>query len=167
MRGLVAGFGTEAGMERAFATLSAAGLRPETYSPLPPAAVPARSRISWVMLGAAVVLGGCGFFALQSYAFVFNYRLDIGGRPYLSWPDYLPLTFFGAVLMAMIAGFASFLIACRLPHLYDEIDEVDGIREATRDTWFVAVRTEEQEDIHFAHELVAPLDPIVMRVLAL
>ncbi len=164
MKGVVAGFGTEQAMERAFGRLRSAGLDVETYSPRPPETVPARSGISWIMLASGTVLGASGFFTLQSYAFVFNYRMNIGGRPLPSWPDYIPLTFFGAVLMAMIAGFAAFLIACRLPHLYDEVDEVGGFREASRDTWFVAVRTEDQEKIHLAHELMRPLGPVVLEV---
>lgn len=166
MRGVVAGFGTEERREQALVALLDAGLAAETYSPRPPQIAPVHSRITWIMLGAAVVLGGCGFYALQCFAFVFNYRLDIGGRPYMSWPDFIPLTFFGAVLMAMVAGFAGFLISCRLPTLYDEIDEVEGFREASRDTWFVGVRTEDLEKVRLAHRTVEPLGPIVLRVLA-
>ena len=167
MRGVVAGFATEARREQALSSLLAAGLIAETYSPRPPKAIPVRSRIGWIMLIAGAVFGGCGLYALQCYAFVFNYRMDIGGRPFMSWPDFLPATFFGAILIAMIAGFAAFLISCRLPALYDEIDEVDGLREASRDTWFVAVRVEDLEKVRLAHMMVEPLDPVVLRVLAI
>jgi hypothetical protein len=164
MNGLVAGFATEEAMEQAFARLSAAGLDSETYSPRRPEQLPSRSWIPLAMLIFGLV-AAAGFFALQGYALGINYPFDIGGRPYLSWPAYIPLTFEGGVLLAMIAGFAGFLIACRLPALYDEIDEVDGFREASRDTWFVAVRTGQQDDIHLAHELVAPLGPVVLEAM--
>lgn len=160
MDGVVAGFGTEEAMEQAYARLGAAGLKPETYTPHIPEKAGAVSRIPLAMLIAGLV-AAIGFFALQYYALGMNYPFDIGGRPYMSWPAYIPLVFEGAVLFAMVAGFVGFLIANRLPHLYDHIDEVEGFREASRDTYFVAVRTHDHDKIRLARELVRPLGPVV------
>ena len=161
MSGVVAGFGTEAAMERAFARLQAAGLNAETYTPHPPELVAARSWVPLLMLVCG--LGGAAlFFFLQCYALIFSYPFDTGGRSLLSWPDFMPLTFEGGVLFAIGAGFFGYLIANRLPHLYDPIDEVEGFREASRDTWFVAVRTGDHDAIRRARELVKPLDPVVL-----
>lgn len=161
MSGIVAGFGTEEAMEQAFARLSQAGMQGETYSPHPPERV--RSR-SWIPT--AVLIGGlaaaAGFFALQCYALMFNYPFDIGGRPLLSWPAYIPLAFEGGVLIAIFTAFFGFFIACRLPHLYDPIDEVDAFREASRNTYFVAVRTDDHERMQQARALLRPLDPLLI-----
>jgi len=161
MSGVVAGFGTEEAMEQAFARLHDAGLAGETYSPHPPEGAPKRSWIPAVILIGGFAAAG-GFFALQCYALMFNYPFDIGGRPLFSWPAYIPLAFEGGVLIAIFAGFFGFLIACRLPYLYDPIDEIDAFRAASRDTYFVAVRTGDPERIRQARELLRPLDPLLI-----
>jgi len=161
MSGVVAGFGTETAMEQAFARLRAAGIETETYTPRAPEQVSGRSLIPLLMLVGGLG-GAAGFFFLQCYALIFNYPFDTGGRSLLAWPDFIPLTFEGGILFAMAAGFFGYLAANRLPHLYDPIDEVDGFREASRDTWFVAVRTDDHEQIRRARELVKPLAPVVL-----
>lgn len=161
MHGVVAGFGTEQAMERAYARLQDVGFDVETYTPHPPQDVPARS---WIVLAILLsgLLGGAGFFALQCYALILNYPFDVGGRPLLSWPAYIPLTFEGGILLAMIAGFGGFMVANRLPRLYDPIDEVEGFSDASRDTWFVAVRTADHDRLRRARELLHPLGPVVL-----
>jgi hypothetical protein len=162
--GLLAGFATEQAMEQAFARLRAAGIDGDTYTPRRPENVGARSRLPLLMLLSGLIVAA-GLFALQAYALGMNYRFDVGGRPLLSWPAYIPLTFEGGVLAAMVAGFVGFLVANRLPHLYDTIDEIEGFREASRDTYFVAIRAEDHETIGRARELLRPLRPTVMEYL--
>lgn len=165
MSGLVAGFGTEQAMEEAYERLCAAGLETETYTPRCPEKVGAVSWIPLAMLIAGLT-GATGFFALQAYALGLNYPFDTGGRPLLSWPAYIPFTFEGGVLLAMTTGFVCFLGANRLTYrLYDPIDEVEGFREASRDTYFVAIRTEDHDKIGRARELLNPLNPVVLETL--
>ena len=161
MSGVVAGFGTEDAMEQAFALLRNAGLEAETYTPHAPENMETGSWIPLAVL-AAGLLGAAGFFFLQCYAMIFNYPFDIGGRPLMSWPAYMPLTFEGGVLFAILAGFFCFLFANRLPHLYDPIDEIDAFREASRDTYFVAVRSDDHDRLRRAYELLRPLHPLVL-----
>lgn len=161
MSGVLAGFRTEEAMEQAFIRLDAAGLPTETYSPHLPQHARSRSPVPAVMLISGLV-GAGGFFFLQCWALIFNYPFDIGGRPLLSWPAYMPLTFEGGVLLAIFAGFAGFLVTNRLPHLYDPIDEIDAFRAASRDTYFVAVRADDQERIRQARELLRALHPLLI-----
>src|SRR5512133_3571975 len=39
------------------------------------------------------LLGGIAGFLMQTYATVIDYPQNIGGRPYFSWPAYIPITF--------------------------------------------------------------------------
>ena len=61
-----------------------------------------------------VLLAGLGAFvaslALQIYAAARAYPLDIGGRPYNSWLAFIPTAFENGILLAVAAGFLSFLI---------------------------------------------------------
>jgi hypothetical protein len=40
----------------------------------------------------------------------------------------------------MMVGFFGYFILCRMPQLYDPVDECDGFKRASRDGWFVAIR---------------------------
>jgi hypothetical protein len=48
--------------------------------------------------------------ALQIYAAAWNYPIDVGGRPYNSWLAFIPTAFENGVLIAVTAGFLSFLV---------------------------------------------------------
>jgi hypothetical protein len=42
----------------------------------------------WTLLGAFI--GGVGTYALEWYSAVFDYPINVGGRPTASWPAFLP-----------------------------------------------------------------------------
>ena len=148
-------FESEAAMARAVARLEADGVHGvETYSPTSPARSVGRlqSRLPLVMLFAGLVGAAAGLL-LQIYAVtgIFTdslwgqlgggYPVNIGGRPNVFWPPFIPFGFETGLLFAMVAGFLGFLLINRLPRLYDPIDESDAFREATRSGWFIAIRT--------------------------
>lgn len=89
---------------------------------------------------AAGVLGTAGMFLLQVYATTIAYPLDIGGRPDFAWPSYIPNAFEMGVLLAVVAGFVAFLVANRLPKLYEPIDEQPAFRDVMRDGNVLTIR---------------------------
>ncbi len=110
----------------------------------------------------AGILGTVASFALQTYADTAAYPLDIGGRPDLSWPAFIPIAFENGVLVAVLVGFFAFFAVNHMPRLYDAIDETIGIRRATRDSWCLAIRTEVPESVRrllgdFAPEMIEEL----------
>jgi hypothetical protein len=135
---ILVAFADRDAMVQGFRTLQDAGLAAETYSPTPPDAVD-HSPIPLLMLLFGLV-GAFGSFAMQAYAATIGYKLDVGGRPNLAWPSYVPFAFETGVLFAIAAGFLGYFAINRLPHLYDPVDEGAGFRAATRDGWFVAIR---------------------------
>lgn len=142
-RGLFFAFATPHELEAALASLREAQIGPiETFTPTPlesgPSIVP-------ILILIAGILGAVASFALQTYANVAAYPIDIGGRPYFSWPAFVPIAFENGVLAAVLAGFFGYFIVNRLPHLYDPIDECDAMRRAIRDFWCVAVRTDDPD----------------------
>jgi hypothetical protein len=139
MAGLLLAFASEPELRTALARLRAASLGEiETYTPKPldggTSIVP-----SLVMIGG--VLGAVASFCLQSYATTIAYPLNVGGRPDLSWPSFIPIAFENGVLVAVLAGFVGYLAVNRMPRLYDPVDECAALRRAMRDHWCLAIRT--------------------------
>ncbi len=143
---ILAAFRTEDALREAETRVRPLG-QVETYMSSEPDAPDGTSPIPLVILLAGV-LGTLGSFLVQSYATTLGYPLDIGGHPNFSWPSYVPTAFENGVLVAVIAGFAAFLIVNRLPRLYAPIDESEAFRNASRDGYFLTVRTEDAPRAH-------------------
>jgi hypothetical protein len=159
--GLLAEFADAAALQRAAQRLGQERLGAiETHSPLPPE-LQGASVLPLVILLAGVG-GFAAAFALQWYATTQAYPVDIGGRSHFSWPAFVPLAFEFGVLSAVAAGFVGFLIACRLPSLYDPIDEIDGFRRASRDGFFLAMRTSDGAAIGRARAVLHEFAPLLL-----
>ncbi|POF61152.1 quinol:electron acceptor oxidoreductase subunit ActD, partial [Novacetimonas maltaceti] len=74
------------------------------------------------------MLGGVGGLGMQVYATTLAYPQDIGGRPDLSWPSYIPAAFELAVMGAIMAGIIGYFMTVRLPRLYDPVDEAAAMQ---------------------------------------
>jgi hypothetical protein len=140
MTSVLAAFVDRQALATALQRLRSAKLGPlETYTPQPLEEAPSLLPLIIFLAG---VLGMVAGFALQAFANVWAYPLDIGGRPQFSWPAFIPIAFENGILAAVAAGFFGYLVVNRLPRLYDPIDEGLAIRRALRDFWCVSVRTD-------------------------
>lgn len=117
----------------------------ETYSPVPLAdGIPrSRSRLP-VVVFIAGVLGGLASYAIQWYANVYTYPLDIGGRPAHAIPAFIIPTFEGAVLCASLAAFVGFFVIARLPQPWHPVFEIEGFERATVDRYWLAIDASDQ-----------------------
>jgi hypothetical protein len=112
----------------------------ETYSPVP-IETGIRRRYSWLPVAVflAGLLGGLASYAIQWYANVYAYPLDIGGRPSHAVPAFIIPTFEGAVLSAALAAFIGFFVVTRLPQPWHPVFEIEGFDRATIDRYWLAV----------------------------
>lgn len=116
----------------------------EAYSPFPvegldEALGPRRDRIPLLMLLGAIV-GGVGTFALEWYSAVFDYPINVGGRPTGSWVAFLPPAIEMTVLGAALFGVIAMLIHNGLPRLHHPLFGVAGFARASNDRFFLLIR---------------------------
>jgi hypothetical protein len=141
----------------------------EAYSPLPieglvEALGPRKAdRIPfWMLLGA--ILGGAGTFALEWYAAVWNYPINVGGRPTGSWPAFLPPAIEMTVLGAALFGVLAMLIGNGLPRWHHPLFAVESFGRASNDRFFLLLRAVDPAfDARGAREFLQTLTPLTIR----
>jgi hypothetical protein len=75
-----------------------------------------RSWIPWATLGLGIS-GWCLAFLFQAWTSAVNWPINVGGKPYISWPAFIPVTFEGMVLISGVLTTIILFIACKLPNI--------------------------------------------------
>lgn len=97
-----------------------------------------RSRLPLIVLIGGI-LGCLAGFLLQYWTSVHAYPLNVGGRPYNSWPAFIPVTFEMTVLVAALCAVLGMLALNRLPMPHHPVFNVKRFALASRDRYFLAV----------------------------
>jgi hypothetical protein len=91
------------------------------------------------------VLGLVGGFALQYWSSVIEYPMNIGGRPFFSWPAFIVPTFETTVLGAAFATVIGMLLLNGFPQPYHPVFNVKSFATASRDRFFLCVESRDPQ----------------------
>ena len=91
----------------------------------------------------AVLLGGifgcCAGFGLCYWVSTTAYPLNIGGRPFNSWPSFIPVTFEVTILFAAFTAVIAMFALNGFPLPYHPLFNVPRFSRASQDGFFLAV----------------------------
>ena len=90
-----------------------------------------------VLLGG--ITGGLTAYLMQYYITVWDFPINIGGRPLHSWPSYIIITFELTVLFAAISCVLGLLGLCGLPMPYHPMFNVPRFASASRNRFFLCI----------------------------
>lgn len=106
-------------------------------------------RMSWVSTVArAGLLAGWGLgFLFQSWTSAVDWPVNIGGKPFVSWPAWIPVTFETGVLLAGFCNLLALFVACGL---YPKPKTIILSKRVTNDRFAIIIpvgKNQEEDDI--------------------
>jgi len=144
--GLIAEFESpEAILEAAHKAHAAGFRRLDAFTPMPIEGLAEAVGFEKTRLPLAVLIGGiCGCiggFLLQYYPSVIDYPLNIAGKPFNSWPAFIPVTFEMTILAAALTTVFGMLAMNGLPTPHHPVFNVPEFELASRNRFFLCIKS--------------------------
>jgi len=120
----------------------------DAYTPFPIHGLNDALGFRWNMVPTFTLIGGltgaAGGFGMQAFAMSQHYVYNIGGRPPISWPMFIPITFECGILLAAFSALISMLVLNGLPQPYHPVFNNEKFAErAFRDGFFLCLETQD------------------------
>jgi Protein of unknown function (DUF3341) len=138
--------------------------RLDAYSPFPIEELHEALGGRHTRLPLIVLLGGLfgcvGGYILQYWVLAFAYPINVGGRPYHSWPAFIPVTFECTILVAALSAVLGMLALNRLPMPYHPVFNVPRFALASRNRFFLCVEAKDPKfDLERTRQFLDTLNP--------
>lgn len=144
--GLVAEFENETDILTAARRVREAGYRRmDAYTPFPVHGLAHAIGFSdwllpWIIFFGGVT-GALAGAALQTWTLAYDYPWNVGGRPLISWPQFIPITFELTILLAAFGAVFGMLALNGLPRPYHSIFNAPGFERASQDRFFLCIES--------------------------
>jgi len=148
--GLMAEFESPTALVAAAHKAREAGYRKlDAYSPIPieelhEALGLPTTKLPMIVAGGALI-GALAGFGLQVWASTVAYPINVGGRPLLSWPSFIPPTFETTILFAAFAAVFGMLALNGLPMPYHPVFNAARFVMASRDRFFLCIEARDPQ----------------------
>jgi len=163
--GLIAEFDTPQELVDAAHKTHKAGYRKiDAYSPFPVEGLADaigfhKNMVPFVTLVGGII-GGLSGYALQYYVHVISYPVNIGGRPFNSWPSFIIVTFEMTILFGGLSAVFGMLGLNGLPQPYHPVFNVAEFAKASDNKFFLLVDASDPEfDANATRDFLKNLGP--------
>lgn len=117
-------------------------------------------RLPLIVLCGGIAGGTFGFW-LQWYVNVVNFPLNIDGKPYNSWPSFIPITFELTILFGALSCVIGLIALNGLPHPYHPVFNVPRFALASTDRFFLCVESHDKKfDSEKTRKFLNDLEPV-------
>jgi hypothetical protein len=136
----------------------------DAYSPYPIEELHEALGSRHTRLPLVVLIGGlCGCiggYALQYWVSVVAYPLNIGGKPFHSWPAFIQITFECTILVAALSAVLGMLALNGLPMPYHPVFNVARFALASRNRFFLCIESRDPKfDVEQTRHFLETLGP--------
>jgi hypothetical protein len=142
--GLIAEFDSPADLLEAASRTKAEGYRyVDTFSPFPIHGMDKALGLRRTKLPFIVLIGGLTGLGtallMQWFSAAVHYPVNVGGRPFASWPMFIPITFELTILFASFAAVFGMIGLNGLPMPYHPVFNAPRFALASRDRFFLCI----------------------------
>lgn len=121
----------------------------ESYSPFPIHGMDKAmrlpvSRLTFIVFVCAL-MGGGGALLLQYWTSAVDYPLVISGKPFASWPAFIPVTFELTILLSAFGTVFGMFFLNRLPSWNDPVFNHSRFERVTSDSFFISVEASDSK----------------------
>ena len=121
-----------------------------------------KDNVSLVVLIGGLVGGSIGYL-MQWWISAISYPINVGGKPYHSWPAFIVVTFEMTVLFAGVAAVLGMLALNGLPQPYHPLFNLPRFQLASRDRFFVVIEaTDPKFDLEVTRHFLEEMKPLAV-----
>src|SRR5437899_19678 len=121
--------------------------RMDAYSPFPIEELHEALGLRHTRLPLIVLIGGLfgciGGYSLQYWVSAIAFPLNVGGKPYHSWPAFIPVTFECTILAVALSAVLGMLALNGLPMPYHPVFNVPRFALASRNRFFLCIEAKD------------------------